>query len=428
MPKELLKISFQKKNITDGDSLPAKDLTVDVNTSSSNSPTAPSISNPIAMDTNSDPSCATPNLYGEDETGESFIFVEVSPNDASKPFRLNSDLFFFEFIKDFKLKGLTTIKTISNGKAKLSFATPAEANEFVLNNDFRTKPIKVIPKTFTEKFGIVKNIPPAIKDEDFLKFAISDIQILSTTKEGFKQQKSLIPTNSLKGGFKVEYFIPSTKLCYKCGRFGHIAKVCKSKEGRCLNCGKMTAYPKNSCLETKCLGCGSNEHSFGIVKNIPPAIKDEDFLKFAISDIQILSVKRLQRRDSNNKKVFIPTNSLKVGFKGKTIPKYIKYNYCYIPVEYFIRSTKLCYKCGRFGHIAKVCKSKEGRCLNCGKMTAYPKNSCLETKCLGCGSNEHSVTSRNCSRRKKEENLKKILTIYWRTMTLTSRQSTETPQ
>uniref|UniRef100_A0A1B0A7B4 Uncharacterized protein n=1 Tax=Glossina pallidipes TaxID=7398 RepID=A0A1B0A7B4_GLOPL len=142
--KKIIKDKFSKKNIIDGDSLPAEDLTVDVYTSSSNSPAAPSISNPIAMDTNSDPSCASPNLYGEDEIGESFVFVEVFPNDSSKSFRLNSDLFFFEFIKDFKLKGLTTIKTISNGKAKLSFATPAEVNEFVLNNDFRT---------FTEKYG-----------------------------------------------------------------------------------------------------------------------------------------------------------------------------------------------------------------------------------------------------------------------------------
>uniref|UniRef100_A0A1A9ZXD2 Uncharacterized protein n=1 Tax=Glossina pallidipes TaxID=7398 RepID=A0A1A9ZXD2_GLOPL len=162
--KRIIKDKFSKKNIVDGDSVPAKDLAVDVNTSSSNSPTAPSISNPITMDTNSDLSCASPNLYGDDETGESFVFVEVSPNAAGKPFRLNLDLFFFESLKDFKLKALTTIKTISNGKAKLSFATPAEANEFVLNNDFRIKPIKAfIPKTFTEKFGIIKNIPPAIK-------------------------------------------------------------------------------------------------------------------------------------------------------------------------------------------------------------------------------------------------------------------------
>ncbi|KAL9875090.1 uncharacterized protein ACN427_013357 isoform 1-T4 [Glossina fuscipes fuscipes] len=303
-----------KKIISDKNNSSVKDLTEDVNITSLKSPIAPSRNKPPNKDSSvnsnnnsspikgksSDPT--SPNRYSDDTTGQCYVFIEVCNNNLEKPFRLNSDLFFFEHIKDLKLDGLINIKTISNGKAKLGFATAVDANNFIINNDFGPKSCKAyIPRIFTEKFGIVKNIPPSIKEEDFLNSATSDIEIISVT--------------------------------------------------------------------------------------------------------------RILRRDPADREMFIPTNSLKIGFKGKLIPKSIKFNYCNIPVDYFIPSVRLCYNCGRFGHIAKFCKSKESRCLNCGKSPACPTDSCLSIKCLGCGSLDHNVTFRECSKRKKEENLKKILTI-----------------
>jgi len=59
-----------------------------------------------------------------------------------------------------------------------------------------------------------------------------------------------------------------------------------------------------------------------------------------------------------------------------------------------------CYKCYKFGHLAKHCKSKQ-KCGNCGNEDHETANCTKETKCLGCGQ-PHPAWHVECSKRDEE--------------------------
>ena len=64
-------------------------------------------------------------------------------------------------------------------------------------------------------------------------------------------------------------------------------------------------------------------------------------------------------------------------------------------VEPVIPGPKRCYNCHRFGHIAKVCRSK-ARCQQCGSEEPHDHLHCaLPPKSCNCGGN-HTVRSRDC--------------------------------
>lgn len=105
---------------------------------------------------------------------------------------------------------------------------------------------------------------------------------------------------------------------------------------------------------------------FGIIRKIATSIKVNDLINNAKSDLSIKSGTRIHCHDPNDSSKFIPTNSVEIRLKGNCIPKAIIIIFCILYVDYFISSLKKYFNCRSFGHIAKFCKSKEPRCLNCG--------------------------------------------------------------
>lgn len=61
------------------------------------------------------------NFYGSDASGEFYVFIEVYENENGQRVRLNSDFFFFEYIRNFGVRGVKPLRTISNGKKKRTF-------------------------------------------------------------------------------------------------------------------------------------------------------------------------------------------------------------------------------------------------------------------------------------------------------------------
>uniref|UniRef100_A0A1A9ZTM7 Uncharacterized protein n=1 Tax=Glossina pallidipes TaxID=7398 RepID=A0A1A9ZTM7_GLOPL len=77
--KIIIDKDFLRKAIIDKNISPIKDLTVGVNTASSNAPIAPFTT---STEKNSHP--PSQNLYGDDETGESYVFIELRQAFSSK--------------------------------------------------------------------------------------------------------------------------------------------------------------------------------------------------------------------------------------------------------------------------------------------------------------------------------------------------------
>ncbi|KAL9883231.1 uncharacterized protein ACN427_010668 isoform 1-T1 [Glossina fuscipes fuscipes] len=240
------------------------------------------------------------NLYDCLSNCNFVVFVETCADAEGNRININSNLYFYDYLKDFGMYGLKELKVVSRGRAKLLFSSAANANNFVTKNEFNKKNLKAyIPRSFTERFGVIRNIPCTYSVDDIINNAVSDIPIKSAV--------------------------------------------------------------------------------------------------------------RFQRRNPNNKDEWIPTTRIKVGFKGRALPKAIKFNYCNLPVEYFVPTLKQCFKCGRYGHVSKFCKAKESRCLNCGKS---PNGvNCEAMKCLSCGSGEHNALDKCCLYRESELNINRIMAI-----------------
>lgn len=148
-----------------------------------------------------------------------YVFLEFCDNFDIEKVRLPSDLFVFEYIKNLNLIGLKQLKAISIVKAKLPFNNPQNVNKFLMIKYFNALKLKAyVPRSFAERFGITSNV-----------------------KIGFKGN-----TN------------PTLRLCFKCGRFGHIAKFCNAKQTRYLRCRNTPACANDSSA-TRCLLCGSTQ-------------------------------------------------------------------------------------------------------------------------------------------------------------------------
>jgi hypothetical protein len=103
----------------------------------------------------------------------------------------------------------------------------------------------------------------------------------------------------------------------------------------------------------------------------------------------------------------IPTNTLFLTFAMAKLPESIKVGYLRVKVTPFIPSPLRCFRCQKFGHGSKSCKSQE-TCRDCGK--AKHEGSCEAPKrCVNC-EGEHSSSSRDCPKWKLEQTIQKVRT------------------
>lgn len=114
--------------------------------------------------------------------------------------------------------------------------------------------------------------------------------------------------------------------------------------------------------------------------------KDNDKLK-------VFNASRLKRRDSSGPWIDFQTVCLK--FKGQILSNSILIWRSKIFVSPYVPAARLCFKCGRMGHITKCCQGKE-RCLTCSNDHISSKDSpCDATnKCINC-SRIHYTKNRN---------------------------------
>ncbi|XP_036332849.1 uncharacterized protein LOC118744165 [Rhagoletis pomonella] len=111
---------------------------------------------------------------------------------------------------------------------------------------------------------------------------------------------------------------------------------------------QMRAFIPRSFIET-----------YGVIRDIPLDITEDEIKSNAISEVKITSVQRFTRRESSESENRIPTFSVKIGFASNNLPKEIKLNYTIIEVEYFYPFLRQCLNCGRLGHTGKACRANK---------------------------------------------------------------------
>ena len=126
------------------------------------------------------------------------------------------------------------------------------------------------------------------------------------------------------------------------------------------------------------------------VKHIPADLSEQEILDCCNSDIKILEVKRLKRR---NKEVscddieWISSQSVVLNFEGQVLHKEI-----YI---FKVSTPTQCFNCFHFRHMSKDCKSHIV-CIQCGDPKHEGQPCASPTKCINCSRNYRKSIQFTC--------------------------------
>lgn len=91
--------------------------------------------------------------------------------------------------------------------------------------------------------------------------------------------------------------------------------------------------------------------SNGIIRDIDLDLSKEELLKYIISEKEKLSLKRLNRKVEDG---WTLSETIRVGFKGSSLPSLIHLYDVTIKVEPYVFPVTQCAKCWRYGHTQKL--------------------------------------------------------------------------
>lgn len=182
------------------------------------------------------------------------------------------------------IKGIKYLKKINKFKMGVVFDTPNLANAFLDNVTFLKEYClrASIPASSAEVTGVVR-IPTDMSNKKIFEALSSSKKIICVRrllKKSFSEGKpTLVPTQTVaitfasssslpdyvylkKWRLQVDPYIPPIKQCYKCLRYGHLAKFCKNSV-RCSICSEPHSF--KDCNENKenakCVHCEGNHIS-----------------------------------------------------------------------------------------------------------------------------------------------------------------------
>lgn len=150
--------------------------------------------------------------------------------------------------------------------------------------------------------------------------------------------------------------------------------------------------------------------SYGTVRNVDLDLTNEKILeKIKCPHPAILiSVNRLNRRNPD-KPGWIPSETVRLCFKGSFIPTHIFVDEMRVKVEKYEFPVTRCTRCWKFGHGPKKCNSLKRICPKCTKN----HENCETTnyKCVNCFG-KHMALSTVCPVYKKEKKLRSLMSEF----------------
>lgn len=150
----------------------------------------------------------------------------------------------------------------------------------------------------------------------------------------------------------------------------------------------------------------------GIIKGVDIDYTDEQLLHMiSCNSYNINYVKRLNRRITVDGEVkYVPSSSVLISFEGQRLPSYVFMWHVRYNCEPFIRRTRQCYSCLRYGHVSAQCKSSS-RCARCGNRDhTEPQCSSQTATCLFCGE-FHKSTDSICPERSRQIKINELMAL-----------------
>ena len=150
----------------------------------------------------------------------------------------------------------------------------------------------------------------------------------------------------------------------------------------------------------------------GIIRGIPldcsvAEIKEE--LNKSNPGLKVSEVSRLKRRiQKDGHTEWADTHTVSVVVRSTQLPKFVYIWRTRLDLEPFIPEVRRCFKCGRFGHISKVCKAIE-KCLTCAHDKHPESETCATTPmCINC-KGDHPTLNRQCPKFRESKEICRIM-------------------
>lgn len=148
--------------------------------------------------------------------------------------------------------------------------------------------------------------------------------------------------------------------------------------------------------------------SYGVLRDCEAELDDKEILESLSTPIaDIISLKRLNYRNAEGK--WIPSESVRICFKGSTLPAYVYIHGIKTKIDQFKFPVTQCSKCWRFGHSGKLCPSRKITCPKCSDNHANCETQIY--KCANCGGN-HMALSKRCPVYLKEKKVRDIMAEF----------------
>ncbi|CAG9571983.1 unnamed protein product [Danaus chrysippus] len=165
-----------------------------------------------------------------------------------------------------------------------------------------------------------------------------------------------------------------------------------------INCQKLAE------LEYRCQFTNEVQITYGVVKDIDLETEEKEILDKFYCDSQIVSMRRLRRLNNGNE--WVPSTTIRLGFKSSTLPPYIFGYGCRFKVEPYTFPVSQCSGCWKFGHLTRSCPTKKIKCPKCGQ--DHQNCEIKDFVCLNC-KGPHMALDKKCPMFIKEKKIREIM-------------------
>lgn len=135
-----------------------------------------------------------------------------------------------------------------------------------------------------------------------------------------------------------------------------------------------------------------------MLRFVPTSISNEELFKKLSSTYEIVGVRRFTRKVNGELK---PYGSVSVTFLTNSLPDYVYLDIFRFKVFEYVAPLLQCFKCFKFNHGAKVCRTTQKCSICAGEHRFSECNNKNAIKCINC-EGPHLAVSRDCPIKKKK--------------------------
>lgn len=229
------------------------------------------------------------------------------------------------------------------------------------------------------------SIGSAARSEDEIEVCITSLQILPKQMALAK----LLKTEKIDNILKIKYKSPY-KVVIQVQNKNEAEKIIKCRQLADIGC--------------RCQILSELNLSYGVVKGVDLETEDKDMLEIFQTDVEIVSIIRLKRLDTQGK--WVNSETIRICFNNPTIPEYVYAYSCRFKVERYVFPVTQCSGCWKFGHPVKFCPTTKIKCPKCGDNHVNCETT--DIKCLNCKGN-HIVLDKACPHFLREKRIRIIM-------------------